>query len=126
MSRLWLAIEPTYASTRLLLSQPVIGTLLKAKLPPMPAHPKAVAMLLEALAAWSGEPLCAVVDADAEEVQRRGEHWARFLGELDGERISVEWVCPPIGRTPRDRFMRAMGDFRSARQLLTYAAVGQR
>jgi hypothetical protein len=126
MSSLWLSIEPTIPFTRLLLSQPSVGTALKARLSPSPAHPRAVAMLLEALAAWYGLPLCAVLDADGEDVQRHPERWARFLGDIDSPQISVEWMCTSEHVHQRDRFLGPMGDFQHARRLLTFAATGQR
>lgn len=125
MSRLWLAIEPMAPYTKLMLSRPSVGALLKARLPPKPAHPKAMALLVEALVAWCGEPLCAVIDVDAEEAHRKPEEWARLLGELDSASVTVEWSCVPL-ESGRDRFLGEMGDFRSARQLLTFTATGQR
>jgi hypothetical protein len=110
---------------QLMLSEPQVGTSLKARLPFQPAHPRAIAMFLEAIAAWYGSPLCAVLDADAEDVHRHPQRWAQFLGDVQGSQISVEWVGVP---TPprRDRFLDSIGDFARSRHLVTYAATGQR
>lgn len=82
-------------------------------------------MLLEALSAWQGAPLCAVLDADAEEVRRHPERWARLLGDAShSPRLSVEWSSPAQARPSRDRFF--TGDFSSAKRLVKYAATGQR
>lgn len=126
MSSLWMSIEPELRETRLMLTQAQVGTALRARLPTLPAQPRALPLLLEALAAWYGEPLCAVLDAEASDVQRYPERWAVLVGELDGERVRVEWAAPPAPSARRDRFLGAVGDFRSARRLVTFAATGQK
>lgn len=83
-------------------------------------------MILEGLSAWFGEPFCAVLDAEAEDVLRHPERWARLLGELDGEQIRVEWVGHSRSSAARDRFLGAVGDFHRAKRLITFAATGQR
>jgi hypothetical protein len=124
---LWLSMEPMSAYTQLLLSQTGAGTMLKARLAPAPARPGGVAMLLEALSAWQGAPLCAVLDVDAEEVRRARERWARMLGEASqSPHIRVEWTALGDGEPSRGRFFEGMGDFSSARRLLVRGATGQR
>ena len=125
-SPLWMSIEPMIAETRMMLSVPGIGTALRARLPLLPRQPQALTMLLQALSAWYGEPIFAVVDAVAEDVWRHPERWARLLGDLDGEQIRVEWVWPSRFAAERDRFLGAVGDFHRAKRLITFAATGQR
>jgi hypothetical protein len=126
MSRLWLSIEPMIAETRLMLAQSHFGTALRARLPPLPHQPCGLRLLLEGLVAWYGEPLGAVLDADAEDVLRHPERWSRLLGELDSEAVRVEWVGHSRATNFRDRFLGSLGDFGTARRLLTYAATGLR
>jgi len=126
MSPLWMSIEPMAAETRLMLSQARVGTVLKARLPPRPHQPGGLRMLLEGLAAWYGEPLDAVLDADAEDVLHHPERWSRLLGDLDSERIRVEWAGLSRATVTRDRFLGDLGDFRTARRLLTFTTTGQR
>ena len=126
MSPLWLSIEPMIAETRLMLTQPQVGTALRARLPRLPQQPHALRQVLEGLVAWYGQPCCAVLDADAEDVWRHPERWARLLGELDSEQIRVEWVGHTRTVAVRDRFVGAVGNFRRARRLITFAATGQR
>jgi len=126
MSSLWLSIQPMIAETRLMLSQAQFGAALRARLPPLPHQPCGLRMLLEGLAAWYGQPLGAVLDADAEDVLDHPERWSRLLGELDGERVRVEWVGHQGSRYARDRFLGGVGDFHTARRLLTFAATGLR
>jgi hypothetical protein len=121
-----MSIEPRRTETRLMLTQSPAGTALRARLPVLPAQPCGLTLVLRGLAAWYGQPLCAVLDADAEDVARHPERWARLLGELDDESVRVEWVACSRPATERDRFLGAVGDFRSARRLLTVAVTGQR
>ena len=84
-------------------------------------------MLLEALVAWYGLPLCAVLDADAEDVQRHPDRWSRILGDLQSPQIEVEWVSPAsMSETDRSLKDPDLGDFRRARHLITLAGTGQR
>ena len=121
---LWMSIEPCCSEVRLLLSEPAVGTRLKARLPSPPSHPRAVPMLLEALSAWYRLPLHAVLDADASDVRRDPERWAMLVGDLPGLDVSVEWVARSVAK--RDRYLESMGDFGDARRLVTFGATGQR
>jgi hypothetical protein len=94
MSLLWMTIEPRETETRLQLSEAARGLCLRARLPVCPHHGRGLAMMLEAIVAWYGRPLTAVLDAAAQDVARHPERWARLLGDLDGEAIRVEWVAP--------------------------------
>lgn len=119
---LWMSIEPRSEETRLGLQVPGWGAALRARLPLVPAQPRALQSLLEAIVAWYGRPLCAVLDADAADVRRHGERWGRLLGEVDSAQITVEWAAKPI--VSRDRFLGRMGDFRSSCRLTARAATG--
>jgi hypothetical protein len=123
MSSLWLSIEPTPSETRLLLSRSNFGVVLQAKLPPIPAQPKALAQLLEALVAWHGEPLCAVLDADAQDVRENPEKWADFFGPIESPHISLSWGMPISKK--RGRFFKELGHFSRAKRLINAAATGQ-
>jgi hypothetical protein len=122
---LWMSIEPLGSEVRLMLTSPAQGTVLKARLPNPPQHPRAVIALLEAISFWHRQPLHAVVDADAEDVRRNPEQWALLLGDAPELSVSVEWAVVPAARK-KDRFLGSMGDFATARQLVSFAATGQR
>lgn len=124
MSTLWVSIEPGCDETRLMVTSARTGAVLRARLPPMPRQPQALTLLLQGLSAWFGEPLSAVVAADSEGVLSHPERWAQLLGEIDGEQTSIHWVVVPPAE--RDRFLGELGDFSSAKRLLTVAATGQR
>lgn len=122
---LWISIEPVGPDVLLMLTAPSGGTVLKARLPNPPAHPRAVIALLEALATWYGQPLRAVIDADAEDVRQNPARWAMLLGDAPELAVAVQWAAVPR-RTKKDRYLAPMGDFTSARQLVSFAATGQR
>jgi hypothetical protein len=124
MSMLWMAIEPREFELRLQLTDPGKGLVMRCRLPQEPAHPRALANLLQAFSDWYGRPLTAVLDADAQDVGLRPAFYARMLGELDGERIRVQWSRPLRKAFRRDRYLGALGDFRRARELVTFAGTG--
>jgi hypothetical protein len=126
MSNLWLAIEPMASCTKLMLSRPSQGALLKAKLPLQPSQPNGLGLLLEGLVAWCGEPLCAVIDVAAMEGGPQSERWVDFLAATNSPLVTVQFSCAPVKRARRDGFLDTMGDFRSARRLLTFNGTGQR
>jgi hypothetical protein len=123
MSWLWMSIEPQEAETRLELSEGGRGVVLRARLPQLPRQERALATLLEALSAWYGRSLTAVLDADAQDVAQHPER--RLLAELDGERIRVQWVSVPRLAFRRDRFLGRLGGGRRHRELVGFAATGQ-
>jgi len=126
MSPLWMSIDPGHDETRLMLTEPRVGSALRARLPPVPRQPRALAQLLSALSAWYGTSLTAVVDAGAQGALHHPERWAQLLGEIDGEQVRVEWVVVPARAERRDRFLGKLGDFAAAKRLLTFATTGQR
>jgi hypothetical protein len=126
MSALWMSIEPMLAETRLMLSQAQVGAVLRARLPKLPHQPCGLRMPLEGLSAWYGQPLGAVLDADAKDVSQHPQRWSRLLVDLDGERVRVQWVGYRRAPSARDPFLGAVGDFRKSRRLLTFAATGLR
>ena len=124
MSTLWVSIEPGCDETRLMVTSARTGAVLRARLPSMPRQPQALTLLLQGLSAWFGEPLTAVVAADDEGVLSHPERWAQLLGEIDGEQTRIQWVVVPPAE--RDRFLGELGDFTSAKRLLTVASTGLR
>lgn len=122
---LWLSIEPDIAETKLTLSQSTVGALLRARMPAMPAQPQALAQLCEALVSWFGLPLCAVLDADAQDVQDHPERWASFFGPLQSPHITVAWSALSLVPRPRDPWLGKLGGFSRAKRLINLAATGQ-
>jgi hypothetical protein len=126
MQPIWMTIEPCPSEVRLLLTEPGAGPALKARLPLPAPRSRAPLLLLEAFSAWYGRPLHAVLDADAEEVQRHPERWVHLAGDLPLVDVSIEWARAPseAERKRRGRYLDEMGDTRSARRLLGLSATG--
>ncbi|MCP4673964.1 MAG: hypothetical protein GY854_00275 [Deltaproteobacteria bacterium] len=125
MYPLWMSIAPDVMETQIMLTMGGVGTLLRARFPLIPKQPEGLGLFLRGIAAWFGQPFCAVLDADAQDVWEHPERWAQLLGDLDDASIRVEWRghSEVFGR---DRLAGTVGDFRKTRRLLTYAATGQK
>jgi hypothetical protein len=126
MSRLWLSLEPCRQEVRLSLSTSMSGPVMRGIFPLPPAQSQAVPLLLESLTGWFGRPLCAALDADAEDVRRRPEFWTHCLGGLEEPRFRVEWVTLPTRQSGRERFLGEVGAFTRAHRLVRFAATGLR
>ena len=66
MESLWVGIDPHPTETRILAMAGPGEILLKARLRPHPQHPRAAAILLEALSLWQGATVRAALCADTE------------------------------------------------------------
>jgi len=105
-------LSVTPAELLLLVQSEAGDDLLKARLPARPRHPRALLTMLEGLALWSGNPLCAVISAD-ESVQI-GCALGLFGGELwPAESQLVRFDAAVPGNRRR---LRGMGDFRALRR----------
>lgn len=125
MYPLWMSIVPDTVETRLMLTMGGVGQLLRARFPLVPKQPDGLALFLRGIAAWYGQPFCAVLDAESQDVFEHPERWARMLGDLDDAAIHVEWVWNS-GNLKRDRFMDRLTGFARSERLITYAATGQK
>jgi hypothetical protein len=63
MKRPWKgAVRVTPREVKVLVVDPEQGDLLKARLPPVAQHPRALLTLLEGVALWQGQPLRVVAE----------------------------------------------------------------
>jgi len=120
-----MSIKPRGSDVRLTLTAPSQGTVLKARLPNPPQHPRAVIVFLEAISFRYRQPLHAVVDADAEGMRCNPEQWALLLGDAPRVGGLHGMAAVPTVRR-KDPFLATMGDFAEARRLVSFAATGQR
>ena len=123
MYPLWLTIAPDVMDTRMMMTMGGVGQVLRARFPLIPRQPEGLSLFLRGIAAWYGQPFCAVLDAESQDVFEHPERWARMLGDLDDAAIHVEWVMRGKGVT-RDRFMDGLPGFARSERLITYAATG--
>ena len=117
LSPLWMGVRPGPRVTRILIQEPQ-GTVLKARLPDPPEHPRALETLAEGIALWYGRPLyCALGVAD-EDALCVSPGWHATIEVVT--RTPLVTIEPTIGGPRRpwrvpDRG--ALGDFRDVRQL---------
>lgn len=123
MSETWMAIRPGRLGTRLLALGPGGHTLLKARLETSPAHPRALGMLLEALALWEGGTVRAVLVAGTGaascDTTLFRECFADF-GRLPLYELAYT-SSPDRERRPRGRDL--LGGFADLRRLLAVEAA---
>jgi len=123
MRTIWMGISPGPEVTRILAQDGPEQTLLKARMPHTPHHPRALVTLCEAVALWCGRPVRAALAADGPQT------WCATTGWLDtfdvisrGPLYEIEFVAH--ARPPRDRDgLDDMGDFRDVRQLVLKGAA---
>lgn len=121
MESIWMGVAPRAAATRILAMHGPSETLLKAVLRGEPAHPRALATLLEALALWQGTPVRAVLCADDQAPSCDSTLW-RAAWDEGGPLYSITWV-PGVDRPRRQRSISGVGDFRDLERVLVWEAA---
>ena len=119
MRSIWVGIHPCRTGTRVIAMDGPTETLLKARLP-LPRHPRAVAMLLEALALWHGTQVRAAVAADETLAMSGTSLSPDLLGEVNGGPLYTLEYVPVHSRRRRRDGLDGLGDFRDLRQLLLF------
>lgn len=119
MESIWMGIAPNATSTRVLAMAGPHDTILKARLSRSPAHPRAMATLLEAIALWQGRPIRAALCADARPGGSDSSLFRETFTDVGGPLYTLEWIpAPERGRRARRRDISGMGEFADLRQLL--------
>jgi hypothetical protein len=118
MDSIWMGIAPGPTATRVLAMHGARETILKARLRRDPAHPRALATLLEAIALWQGMRVHAALAADDEPTSYAASLCRDPLTEHGVEPLfSVDWV-PVAGRKRRRPGIAGMGRFHDLERLL--------
>lgn len=116
-SNLWMGIIPGPVTTRVMVQDSPYHTLLRARLPHAPVHPRAVETLCEAVAIWCGRSLTAAIAVEGPETSCDMKPW------LD----TVETITrPPLfkihlvacGMSARDRDRLELSDLRALRRMV--------
>jgi hypothetical protein len=114
---LWMGVRPGPDVTRILV-QETRRTVLKARLPDVPQHPRALETLAEGVALWCGRPLYVALGVAAEDALCVSPHWHATVDVLT--RTPLVTIEPVIGapRPPwRTEGRGRLGDFREVRRL---------
>jgi len=118
MRALWMGIVPGPEVTRILVMDGAEQTLLKARLPQEPQHPRAIQTLCEAVALWCGRPVRAALAADGAGTWCATTPWLDSFDALTRSPLFqidvVHRARPPKERDGLDD----LGDFRDLRRLV--------
>jgi hypothetical protein len=119
MESIWMGIAPSATSTRVLAMAGPLDTILKARLSRAPAHPRAMATLLEAIALWQGRPIRAALCADERPGGSDTSLFRETFADVGGPLYTLDWIpARAHGRRARRRDIAGMGEFADLRQLL--------
>lgn len=114
---MWMGVRPGPEVTRILIQEPQL-TVLKARLPDPPQHPRALETLAEGVALWCGRPLYVALGVADEETMCVSPRWHATVDVLT--RTPLVTIEPVIG-APRPPWRVAdrggLGDFREVRTL---------
>jgi hypothetical protein len=117
---IWTAIHPHSTETRVLVTEGVRQTLLKARLATRPHHPRALPTLLESIALWQGQPVHAALVADAKARSSGTSLLADCFDVIEPTPLfKLDIVDGSSPRRRRDQ-LGGMGDYRDLRQLLLW------
>ena len=101
---------------RLLVTSAGGDDLIKARLPLRPPHPRALLTMLEGIALFSGEAICAVVSAGSHQTDwGDAEQWCDDLWPAESPLVQFDYAFPAVGARRR---LRGVGDFRAVRRQL--------
>jgi hypothetical protein len=114
-TRLWTAITSSPKTTRILVTDGPHAPLLKARLRPLPHHPRALPTLLEALALWQGEKVHAVLGVAGDSPMWTSTQ-LEFVG-VDTPLYALDLAFTTRSRRAHDP-LSGLGDFRDLHRLL--------
>ena len=120
MRSIWMGISPGPSATRVIAMAGPGETILKARLSPQPAHPRALSTLLEAVALWQGTQVHAALCAGERDGVSDSSLYREAFADVGGPLYTLEWV-PAVRRVRRGhRDIPGVGDFADLRNLLVY------
>jgi hypothetical protein len=123
MNRLWMGIVPDAEATRVLVTDGLGESLLKARLPHSPKHPRALATLCEALALWCACPVHAALAVDGPGAFCATHGWLETFERLtDSALFEIAFVANPVAPGEYDE-RDGLGDFDDLRRLLRAAVA---
>lgn len=120
-SDIWMGIEPMRGTTRVIAMAGPRETLLKARLSRAPAHPRALATLLEAVALWQGSRVRAALFVADRDGGSDSSLYREAFADLGGPLYTLEWV-PALGRGRRHRDLDSahLGEFADLRRAVEF------
>jgi hypothetical protein len=123
MGKLWMGIVPDPEATRILVTNGSGTSLLKARLPHSPQHPRALATLCEALALWCARPIHAALAVDGPGAFCATHGWLETFDQLSHSPLfEIAFVENPVAPGEYDE-RDGLGDFDDLRRLLRAAVA---
>jgi len=116
MKSIWMGIAPGKTTTRVIALESASEPILKAQLRKDPAHPRALATLLEAIALWQGQPVRAALCAGGLGLSYDSTIYREAFSEDGGALYSLVWVS--AGAHRRRRQLDGLGNFRDLERLV--------
>jgi hypothetical protein len=120
MSAIWMGIAPGPREMRVLAMAGPSETILKARLMRPLTNPRALPLLLEALALWQGQSLRVALAAEDRGVEADLSAYDGIPVDGGAPLYTVEWVPPPARVRRRHRDLAGVGEFCDLRQLLLF------
>jgi hypothetical protein len=117
MESIWMGIAPGKATTRIVALESPSDTILKAQLRKEPAHPRALATLLEAIALWQGQPVRAALCAEGSGLSCDSTICREAFSDDGGALYSLVWVPGGVHRRRQHR-LGGLGSFRDLERLV--------
>ncbi len=120
MSDIWMGIAPERQATRVIAMAGPSETILKARLLPSPAHPRAMATLLEAMALWQGTKVRAVLSVDDRDGACDTTFYREAFTDFGGPLYTLDWVPACRRARRRHRDLAGVGVFADLRQQVLF------
>lgn len=114
----WMAISPEPRGTRVVAMARSSETILKGRLLTEPAHPRAMATLLEAVALWQGQQVRAVLVAADKGGASDSSLFRAAFADFGGPLYSLDWLPASALARRRDCDLSGVGDFGDLRELV--------
>jgi hypothetical protein len=114
-----MGIAPERQATRVIAMAGPSETILKARLP-SPAHPRAMATLLEAMALWQGTKVRAVLSVDDRDGACDTTFYREAFTDFGGPLYTLDWVPACRRARRRHRDLAGVGVFADLRQQVLF------
>lgn len=126
MESIWLGLDPSPRTTRVLAMRGPGETILKAHLSLRPSSPRAVVALLEAIALWEGLPVRAALVVEDSSTASTSTSLYQDTFAIFGDETplySLQWVPCSGGVRRRRGGLSRMGEFGDLERLLARAVA---
>jgi hypothetical protein len=122
MESIWMGIAPGRATTRVVALAGPHEPILKAQLRQDPAHPRALATLLEAIALWQGQPVRAALSADSPGFSSASTICREAFADEGNALYTLVWA-PTVAHRRRRHRLEGLGSFADLERVVAEAVA---